>query len=108
MRWVGGRYIFHNEGHRTNATIGMLDLLLLDVSFTRYRVTRLPRSLLFGHFLTIDNIELVAVAKDDGSFRNFPSLQFIDVCGRVTFGSRLGNVETLQIDDYGLVIAELI
>src|SRR6516162_4085566 len=86
------------------------------IFFTRERVVtwhrpssgpRNLRDLLLSYFLAVHDVELVAGTKDDRPFRHFPGFQFIDVWGRVAFGSRLGNVEILQVDDYGLVIAEL-
>ena len=63
--------------------------------------------LLTSHFLSIDDVKLVTGTEDDRSFRYLPGVEFVDVSGRVTFGSSLGDIEPLQVDDYGLIVGEL-
>jgi hypothetical protein len=59
------------------------------------------------HFLAVYDEYLVTGAKDDRTFANLSGMEFVNMRGRVIFDSGLCYIETLGIDDYGLIVGKL-
>jgi hypothetical protein len=53
------------------------------------------------HFLPVHNVELIAGTHDDRPPFN------LSICVDASFGSGLGDIKALLVDDYGLIVAEL-